>query len=138
MTYCAHEGTVLHALEERGEGWQKDQDTVHAQHRPRAIRPLLPPLFVCYQYTDEQQEEVEDEVDREPYQRGSTGETKLKYVVQQALSGAHSVSLRSLGLAIAGNKPTLADVEAVFGEQLDEADIRDYTVPIWVPCLHTR
>lgn len=137
MTYCVHEGTVLHALEERGEGWQKNQDTVHAQHRSGAVRPLFPPLSVCYQYTDEQQEEVEDEVHREPYQRRSTGETKLKYVVEQALSGVHPVSLRSLGLAIPGNKPTLADVEAVFGEQLDEADIGDYTVPIWVPCLHT-
>ena len=138
MIYCAHEWAVLHVLEERGERWQEDKDTVHAQHRTGAVRPLFPPLFVRYQYADEQEEEVEDDVDCEPYQGRSIGETKLKYVVWQVLLRVQPVSLRSLGLAIAGNKPTLADVEAMFGEQLDEADIGDYTVPIWVPCLHTR
>ena len=136
--YCVHEWAVLHVLEERGERWQEDQDTVHAQHRPGAVCPLFPPLSVRYQYADEQEEEVEDDVDREPYQGRSTGETKLKDVVQQALSMVQPVSLCSLGLAIAGNKATLTDVETVFGEQLDEADVGDHTIPIRVPCLHTR
>ena len=141
VIYCVHEWAVLHVLEERGECWQEDQDTVHAQHRTGAVRPLFPSLFVRYQYANEQEEEVEDDVDREPYQGRSTAETKLKYVMWQALLRVHPVSLRSLGLAIAGNKATLTDVETVFGEQLDEADIGDHTVPIRVPCLqkvHTK
>ena len=138
VIYCAHEWAVLHVLEERGECWQEDKDTVHAQHRTGAVRPLFPPLFVRYQYADEQEEEVEDDVDCEPCQGRNIGETKLKYVVWQALLGIQPVSLRSLGLAIAGNKATLTDVETVFGEQLDEVDVGDHTIPIRVPCLHTR
>ena len=50
------------------------------------------------------------------------GEHELLHAIQQELPGVEPSPLRPLGLAIAGDEATLTYVEAVFGEQLDEAD----------------
>ena len=130
VTHHAQPGAVHHGVNEGRESWQEDDDTVHTQHWPRPKRPEAPRILpkslspTVRADTDGKQDQVKSHKKEEPHKGAHVGVEELLEGTGGSLPAVHvgGALLGGLGLAVAGNKSRLADVQLMLGEELDQAD----------------